>query len=93
VFVFDSGKLRLVAEKEVKGCVYSIATLNGKLVCSINSSVRLFALPTEQELRMESASFNFVHALYVKTKGDLVLVGDLMRSMALLTYKQTDSQV
>jgi DNA damage-binding protein 1 len=50
-------------------------------------------MPNEQELRMESASFNFVLALYAKTKGDLILIGDLMRSMALLTYKQTDSQV
>lgn len=66
VFSCDSGKLRLVVEKEVKGCVFSIATLNGKLVCTINSSVRLFSLPTEQEIRMESASFNFTRALYIK---------------------------
>jgi len=30
---------------------------------------------------------NNIVALYVKTKGDFVLVGDLMRSMTLLVYK------
>jgi len=30
---------------------------------------------------------NNIVALYVKTKGDFVLVGDLMRSITLLVYK------
>lgn len=34
------GKLQTVAEKEVKGAVYSIVEFNGKLLASINSTVR-----------------------------------------------------
>ena len=41
----------------------------------------------EHELRLECSHFNNVVALYLKTKGDFVLVGDLMRSVTALQYK------
>ncbi|KAH7729396.1 UV-damaged DNA binding factor (ISS) [Aphelenchoides avenae] len=87
----DGTKFFLVAEKEVKGAVFSITSLANKLICSINSSVRLFEWMPDKELRLECSHFNFISALYLKTKGDLVLVGDLMRSVCLLSYKQMDS--
>lgn len=37
------GKLQTVAEKEVKGAVYSMVEFNGKLLASINSTVRFIA--------------------------------------------------
>jgi len=49
--------------------------------------VRLFEWTAEKELRVECNHANNIVALYVKTKGDFVLVGDLMRSMTLLVYK------
>lgn len=36
---FPPGKLQTVAEKEVKGAVYSMVEFNGKLLASINSTV------------------------------------------------------
>lgn len=38
LFIFV-GKLQTVAEKEVKGAVYSMVEFNGKLLASINSTV------------------------------------------------------
>lgn len=35
------GKLQSLAEKEVKGAVYSMGEFNGKLLASINSTVKL----------------------------------------------------
>ena len=49
--------------------------------------VRLFEWTMEHELRLECSHFNNVVALYLKTKGDFVLVGDLMRSITALQYK------
>ena len=49
--------------------------------------VRLFEWTTEKELRVECSYFNNIIALYLKTKGDFILVGDLMRSVTLLAYK------
>ena len=39
MFTFLAGKLQTVAEKEVKGAVYSMVEFNGKLLASINSTV------------------------------------------------------
>lgn len=39
---FPAGKLQTVAEKEVKGAVYSMVEFNGKLLASINSTVSAF---------------------------------------------------
>ncbi|CAH0392029.1 unnamed protein product [Bemisia tabaci] len=87
IFHFDDGKLTQVTEKEVKGACYSLAEFNGKLLVSLNSTVRLFEWTAEKELRLECSHFNNIIALYLKTKGDFILVGDLMRSMTLIQYK------
>lgn len=87
MFHWNDNKLTPVSEKEIKGACYSLAEFNGKLLASINSTVRLFEWTAEKELRLECSHFNNIIALYLKTKGDFILVGDLMRSMILLQYK------
>uniref|UniRef100_A0A8C4I3W6 DNA damage-binding protein 1 n=1 Tax=Dicentrarchus labrax TaxID=13489 RepID=A0A8C4I3W6_DICLA len=87
IVLFPAGKLQTVAEKEVKGAVYSMVEFNGKLLASINSTVRLYEWTAEKELRTECNHYNNIMALYLKTKGDFILVGDLMRSVLLLAYK------
>lgn len=90
LFWWSDGKLMQVAEKEIKGGCYSLVEFNGKLLASINSTVRLFEWTAEKELRLECSHFNNVVALYIKVKGDFILVGDIMRSMSLLQYKQME---
>ncbi|XP_041969289.1 DNA damage-binding protein 1 [Aricia agestis] len=90
LFHWYEGKLTQVGEKEIKGACYSLVEFNGKLLASINSTVRLFEWTSEKELRLECSHFNNIVALYLKTKGDFILVGDLMRSMSLLQYKQME---
>lgn len=87
IFHFDEGRFVQVAEKEIKGACYSLAEFNGKLLASINSTVRLFEWTNEKELRLECSHFNNIIALYLKTKGDFIIVGDIMRSITLLQYK------
>ncbi|XP_013398068.1 DNA damage-binding protein 1 isoform X2 [Lingula anatina] len=90
IFHWHDGKLTQIAEKEIKGAAYTLAEFNGKILASINSTVRLFEWTNDKELRLECSSFNNIIALYLKTKGDFILVGDLMRSITLLLYKQTE---
>ncbi|XP_063230961.1 DNA damage-binding protein 1 [Bacillus rossius redtenbacheri] len=87
IFHYHDNKLQQIAEKEIKGACYSLVEFNGRLLASINSTVRLFEWTAEKELRLECSHFNNITALYLKTKGDFILVGDLMRSMTLLQYK------
>lgn len=56
-------------------------------LCLLSSQVRLYEWTTEKELRTECNHYNNIMALYLKTKGDFILVGDLMRSVLLLAYK------
>ncbi len=49
--------------------------------------VRLWEWTPEKELRLECSHFNNILALYLKTRGDFILVGDLVRSITLLQYK------
>lgn len=58
---------------------------------AINSCVRLFEWTAEKELRLECSDFDNVTALYLRTKNDVVLVGDLMRSLSVLAYKPMES--
>ncbi|CAH2046047.1 unnamed protein product, partial [Iphiclides podalirius] len=90
LFHWSEGRLAQVAEKEIKGGCYTLVEFNGKLLASINSTVRLFEWTSEKELRLECSHFNNIVALYLKVKGDFILVGDLMRSMSLLQYKQME---
>lgn len=52
--------------------------------------VRLYEWTAEKELRTECNHYNNIMALYLKTKGDFILVGDLMRSVLLLAYKSME---
>ncbi|XP_072033765.1 DNA damage-binding protein 1-like [Amphiura filiformis] len=87
VFHYSDGKLQEVTEKENKGATYSLVEFNGKLLASVNSIVKLFEWTPEKELRPECSHYNNILALYLKTKGDFIIVGDLMRSITLLAYK------
>lgn len=53
----------------------------------MSAQVRLYEWTAEKELRTECNHYNNIMALYLKTKGDFILVGDLMRSVLLLAYK------
>lgn len=53
----------------------------------MSPQVRLYEWTAEKELRTECNHYNNIMALYLKTKGDFILVGDLMRSVLLLAYK------
>src|SRR5699024_8348263 len=87
VFHLVDGKLQQVAEKEIKGAPYVLQEFNGKLLSAINSTIRLFEWTQMHDLHNECTFFNSIVSLYVKTKGDFVIVGDVLRSITLLIYK------
>lgn len=87
VFHLTDGKLQQVSEKEIKGSPYVIQEFNGKLLAAINSTIRLFEWTKSHDLHNECTFFNSIVSLYLKTKGDFVIVGDVLRSITLLIYK------
>lgn len=76
IYHYNDGKLTQIAEKEIKGACYSLVEFNGKVLASINSTVRLFEWTSDKELRLECSHFNNIIALYVKTKGKTTVIYD-----------------
>ncbi|XP_058071572.1 DNA damage-binding protein 1 isoform X2 [Magnolia sinica] len=97
VFVVEDGKLQLIAEKETKGAVYSLNAFNGKLLAAINQKIQLYKWMLREdgsrELQSESGHHGHILALYVQTRGDFIVVGDLMKSISLLIYKHEEGAI
>ena len=53
--------------------------------------VELYEWAADKELRLDCSNYGNVIALHLKTKGDFVLVGDLVKSVSLLLYKPQES--
>ncbi|KAL2494428.1 DNA damage-binding protein 1a [Forsythia ovata] len=97
VFVVEDGKLQLMAEKETKGAVYSLNAFNGKLLAAINQKIQLYKWMLRddgsRELQSECGHHGHILALYVQTRGDFIVVGDLMKSISLLIYKHEEGAI
>ncbi|KAM2703176.1 hypothetical protein EV2_004801 [Malus domestica] len=97
VFIVEDGKLQLVAEKETKGSVYSLNAFNGKLLAAINQKIQLYKWTLRddgtRELQSECGHHGHILALYVQTRGDFIIVGDLMKSISLLMYKHEEGAI
>jgi DNA damage-binding protein 1 len=91
------GKLNLVAETEVKGAVYALEAFNGKVLAGINSKVSLYRWVENGDgsfdLKLVCDHTGHVLALYLASRGDFFIVGDLMKSITLLVYKPVDERI
>jgi len=84
-------KLRLQAEISVRGAVYSLCSFHGKLLAGVNSKVLLYKWKEDsKELSGECDHTGHILALYLATRGDFIIVGDLMKSISLLAYTPVD---
>ncbi|KAI8000281.1 DNA damage-binding protein 1 [Camellia lanceoleosa] len=97
VFIVEDQKLQLIAEKETKGAVYSVNAFNGKLLAAINQKIQLYKWMLRddgsRELQSECGHHGHILALYVQTRGDFIVVGDLMKSISLLIYKHEEGAI
>ncbi|CAH8385815.1 unnamed protein product [Eruca vesicaria subsp. sativa] len=97
VFMVEDAKLQLIAEKETKGAVYSLNAFNGKLLAAINQKIQLYKWMLRddgtRELQSECGHHGHILALYVQTRGDFIVVGDLMKSISLLIYKHEEGAI
>jgi len=97
VFSVEDGKLQLVIEKETKVSVYNLNAFNEKLLVGINQNIQLYkwGLPDDgsRELQPECGHHGHILALYVQSRGDFIVVGDLMKAISLLIYKHEEGAI
>ena len=74
---FTSGRtLKLIHEQMRGGAVYQVVPFGGRLVVSVNSQVSVCTWSEESLSLTEECKYtNNILSLYVKTKGDFILVG------------------
>jgi DNA damage-binding protein 1 len=91
VFMVEDDKLQLVVEKDINGAVYNLNEVHGMLLAGVNHELQLYKWRIIENNFWE-LQFVLHHplnmlALYMQLHGDFIVVGDLMKSMSLLTYK------
>lgn len=81
-------------ETVVRGAVYSLCNFNGKLLAGINGKVNLYKWIAKDdgtyELSSECGYRGSILVLCVRSRGDFVVIGDLMKSISLVAYKPVD---
>ena len=61
-------------------------SFNGKLLVSVSNSLKLFDFKDSQLVQIASYSDN-IFIILLKCKNDFILIGDLTKSCAILTYR------
>jgi len=79
-----------------RSAVFCLAALNGKLVAGIDSQVHIYQYFPKgidnagaAELILQCEHNGHIMSLFCKTSGELILVGDILRSISVLQLKQT----
>ncbi|KAH0586144.1 hypothetical protein H2248_007410 [Termitomyces sp. 'cryptogamus'] len=86
--------LSLLAESDVKGCVYAISFIKDIVVASVNSSVMLFQLQSSDDVLRLVCLTDWNHNYLVTslaTYRDRIIIGDQLNSVSLLEV--TDGKI
>ena len=90
VFRVADGKFVTVCIEEVRGAAFCMAQLRHKLLVGVNDTVHLFSLHRRQDgryrLREDLRQTGRLMVYDLHTRGDFILVGDIIRSLHLLRY-------
>eukprot|EP00306_Pavlova_sp_CCMP459_P011989 CAMPEP_0185189296 /NCGR_PEP_ID=MMETSP1140-20130426/5945_1 /TAXON_ID=298111 /ORGANISM="Pavlova sp., Strain CCMP459" /LENGTH=776 /DNA_ID=CAMNT_0027755847 /DNA_START=12 /DNA_END=2342 /DNA_ORIENTATION=- len=97
----QSGRIHLLAEALAKGAVYSLAELQGRVAAGVNNRIEVYAWEEGSALgsslagalRSVCVHHGHILALYVETRGDFIVVGDLMKSVSLHLFKADTCEI
>ncbi|EGG23107.1 UV-damaged DNA binding protein1 [Cavenderia fasciculata] len=93
VFKMIDSRLILLDETTVRGSIFCMIAFNGQLLVAINKSVHRYTWSGDSssgKLTGEEIYGGHTASLYLAGRGDFVLVGDMMKSMALLQASGKD---
>ncbi|RKP06326.1 mono-functional DNA-alkylating methyl methanesulfonate N-term-domain-containing protein [Thamnocephalis sphaerospora] len=90
----DRKRLRLVTSRRVPGGVFQVCAFSERLLACVNSRVCIYDLEhTENGIELVEVCEQRLHiaALRCAIRGDFIAVGDLLRSVSLLSYLPNES--
>lgn len=88
----QESNLQQIAELAIKGCCYTMCEFSDrKFLAGVNSTVNLIELNSRRDLRVDCTYLDATIALYLKRRGNRIVMGDLMRSISVFEYKQVQA--
>ena len=93
VFEVRDSQLCLVSATKTRGAVYNVRCFQERLLTGINNRVILYEMVQKDDqysLEPECSHAGHVLALFIDTFGDLIILGDLMKSIQLLVYNSEE---
>eukprot|EP00397_Hematodinium_sp_SG-2012_P004334 GEMP01004345.1.p1 GENE.GEMP01004345.1~~GEMP01004345.1.p1 ORF type:complete len:1222 (+),score=239.99 GEMP01004345.1:226-3891(+) len=84
----NTASMKLAYEIPTNGAVYSLKKVRDKLAGTVNNAVIIWSLEPHGLVQLCTHEQHIV-ALHLDVMGDLLLVGDIMRSACLLTLRDT----
>ena len=96
----DGSRLCLLSQTRVPGCVYAVAPIDGKLVASINGMTGLYRWSRTADSPDRPHAWTHLHSHFgqvlgvkLDTCGELIVVGDLMKSAFLLRLDESGERL
>lgn len=96
IFSVTERTLELRHELSTAGAVYALEAFNGKLLAGVNNKLQLYEwMPCARAPRLQLRHEHCGHilVLYVQSRGDFILVGDLMKSVSLLQCTEASGEL
>jgi len=90
----ENNRLSLVSVVDTLGAVFSISQLRHSLIAGINSRIQVYEWDKSSSiLNPVCGHSGHTIALQIDVRGDLILVGDLMKSLQLHVYKDSSKSI
>lgn len=90
----ENNRLSLITALETNGAVFSISQLRHSLIAGINSRIQVYEWEkASSTLDPTCGHSGHTIALQIDVRGDLILVGDLMKSLQLHIYKESSKRI
>lgn len=92
IFRITDGQCLLVGNRVVRGPVFSMCPYNGMLLACVGPEVRMMSLTERKDgmlmIKEEDRHQGYILGYRIALRGDFILVGDLLRSVTVLTCKK-----
>lgn len=92
IFRITEGQCLLVGSRVVRGAVFSICSYNGMLLACVGPEVRVMSMVERKDgmlmIKEEDRHQGYILGFRIALRGDFILVGDLLRSITVLTCKR-----
>lgn len=97
IFRIVNGQCVLVTEYKVHGVVYSLCSYKGMLIVGIGPEVRVLSVSERRDgmlaFKEEDRHLGHIMAYRISLRGDFILVGDLLKSVMVLTCEKNGGNV